>query len=213
MCTACRTALLCFLFLGIRELSGQQEDQLDRVAALSAAGRLSEARVTLERWQTQNQNSNVPGETRARVLMLSAQLAVDTEAALDAYRSVALSYPTSRYAGEALLRLGQGLVASATASGGDLRDAERAIVYLARLISDHPRSAQRTLAIAWLAHAHLAAGQRDEACRIAGSRRNEVSADPQAMVLLRDAESASCRMPQRFEANIVSDLHVENARR
>src|SRR5690606_9370378 len=110
-----------------------QDASLDAVERLAETGRLTDARSTLDRWRRQHpESSAVPGEDRAHALILTARLAEDLEAAQSAYLSVALGYPTSRHAPEALLRLGQALVLAAET--GTTRDgATRAVGFLQRL--------------------------------------------------------------------------------
>src|SRR5687767_8264213 len=98
-----------------------QRAGLDQVDSLANAGQTVEARAALDQWKKSN-----PAD--ARSTYLSARLALRAEDAEDAYLSVALSHPTSPFAAESLLRLGQ---ARLTAG-----DAKQAAFYLRRVLSD-----------------------------------------------------------------------------
>ena len=127
---------------------------LDRVEALLLRGRLTDARRSLALWQ--EQNPRAPTDQQARALLLSAQLATDASSAADADLALALTYPTSRYAPVALLRLGQGLLAA--------QEPERARGYLERLVRDYPNAPDRAEAMLWLARAERATGRGSAAC-------------------------------------------------
>lgn len=90
----------------------------------------------LETWKQSNRMD-------ARATYLTARLSTRAEDAEDAYLAVALSYATSPYAAESLLRLGQARMAAG--------DAKQASVYFQRLLADYPRTEHRTAAQEWLA--------------------------------------------------------------
>jgi cell division septation protein DedD len=141
--------------------SAHAQDALDRVQNLIATGRFTEARSTLQQWETAHGDprSNAgPGE-RARALFLRGALSTDAREAEDAYLSVVLSHPSSSVAPEALLRLGQGSL-----TAGDPR---RAVGYFERLRNDYPGAVQQQTAWLWLARAQHAAGAAATACSTA----------------------------------------------
>jgi TolA-binding protein len=147
-------------------LEARQTDPLDAIEQLAGQGRLTDARAALERWGTDHpETAAVASELRARALMLRARLAVDPQSAESSYLAVALGYPTTSWAPEALLRLGQGLVAAAEA--GRTEAAGRAAGYLDRLISDYPGNPNRPAGILWLVRAHSLAGRVARACATA----------------------------------------------
>ncbi|NIP81052.1 MAG: hypothetical protein GWM90_18270, partial [Gemmatimonadetes bacterium] len=92
-----------------------QVPTLDRVDSLVTAGDYASARSTLERWCSARDEFDVPGSDMARALMLRGQLAPDPESAEPHYLALVLGYPTSDHAPEALLRLGQALLAAGDA--------------------------------------------------------------------------------------------------
>jgi tetratricopeptide (TPR) repeat protein len=160
-----------------------QVPTLDRVDSLVAAGDYAVARSTLERWFSARDEFDVPGSDRARALMLRGQLAPDPETAEPHYLSVVLGYPTSEHAPEALLRLGQGLLAAGEAS--------RAAAYLQRLVSDYPGRSQRTPALLWLARANSAAGRHGAACSAAREGLRD-GRDPDLGSMLQIEAGAAC---------------------
>lgn len=135
-----------------------QDGTLERVQNLIATGRLTEARNTLAQWERQNADpaAAVSSDDRARALYLNGLLMTDAKAAEDAFVGVALSYPSSPVAPEALLRLGQSLYTAG--------ETLRAIDYLQRLRYDYPAAPQRATGMLWLARAQLAMGEAAAAC-------------------------------------------------
>jgi TolA-binding protein len=161
-----------------------QQLTLASIEELAASGRLTDARTTLDRWHRANPAS-------AHALLLEARLAVDAVAAEAAYQAIALSYPTSPHAPEALLRLGQGLVAAAEL-GTRRVAAARAATYLERLISDYPRSPYRAHGQLWLVRAHTLVGSKDRACTVAREALNAPIADEDLAHMVRVEFSAQC---------------------
>lgn len=157
---------------------------LDAVDSLIAAGLYDDARATLDRWWSAREAFQVPGSDRARGLVLRARLKPDPAAAEEDYLAVILGYPTSPVAPEALLRLGQGLLASG--------QAVRAAGYLRRLTADYPGRPQRTLGMLWLARAENAAHRPAAACAAAREGLLDAAQDPGLAAMLRLEEAASC---------------------
>lgn len=173
--------LLAFLLAPVAATA--QVPTLDRVDSLVTAGHYDEARSTLDQWWSARDEFEVPGSDMARALMLRAQLAPDIEAAEPDYLAVVLGYPTSPHAPEALLRLGQGLLAAG--------DATRAAAYLERLVADYPGRPQRPRAQLWLARANNAARRPGAACAVA-RQGIEDTRDPDLRAMLQVEAGASC---------------------
>lgn len=163
--------------------AARQGAQLDAVEAAAAAGRLTEARTLLERWNREHPvGGAAPSADRARALLLAGRLSTDFANAEDAYLAVVLGHPSSAAAPEALLRLGQGLLAAG--------DAARAAAYLERLAADYPGAPQRAPGLVWLARAQSATGRRDAACATL-HRARDVAADAETRDLA-DADLREC---------------------
>jgi tetratricopeptide (TPR) repeat protein len=182
-----RTAVVLAVVLVVMApaLARAQPPTLDRVDSLVTTGAYGDARETLERWWSARDEFHVPGSDMARALMLRARLSLDPVAAEEDYLALVLGYPTSEYAPTALLRLGQGLLATG--------DYARAVGYLQRLTTDYPARPERTTGLLWLARAANAARRVDLACRAARdglALARDRDADLAAM--LRIEAAASC---------------------
>lgn len=126
-----------------------QERELERVETLIADGEYEQARAEIAAWwEKVDAGHPAPGPHRARALLLRARLEPDPKIAELDYLALVLTYPTAPEAPEALLRLGQGLLATG--------DSARAGAYLERLVNDHPSSPQRPVGALWLARARQA---------------------------------------------------------
>lgn len=184
-------ALLAGLFLLLAATSAHAQDAtLARVDSLTSSGRLSEARSTLAAWRARHPTGSPAADpaAHAQALFLEGRLATDGAAAIDSYLALALAYPTSGLAPAALLRLGQGLLASG--------DAPRAAAYLERMTTDYPRASERPAGLLWLARAHAAARRTDRACTAARSGLQATTADPAILALLRVEEEDACRVAE-----------------
>jgi tetratricopeptide (TPR) repeat protein len=171
------------LLAGGGAAEARQGASLESVEAAMAAGRLTEARQLLERWNRENPvGGRASGADRARALLNAGRLSTDAAAAEEAYLGVVLAHPSTPAAPEALLRLGQALLA-----GGD---AARATAYLERLAADYPTAQQRAPGLLWLGRAHGAAGRRDAACATF-TRAVEAAADAETRGLA-EADRAAC---------------------
>lgn len=177
-------AALVFLFALVASGVCAQVPSLPRVDSLLAAGEYDQARSDLERWWSAREEFDVPGSDRARALMLRARLAPDMETAEPDYLAVVLGYPTSEHAPDALLRLGQGLLAA----GEPVRAAD----YLQRLTADYPGRPQRTVGLLWLARAGTAAGRSAAACSAAREGLRAAAGDSDLVAMLHIEEAASC---------------------
>lgn len=140
------TLLLAVLVLA--NAAAAQRVTLDQVEAALRNGDAERARSVLLQWN-QQEHRRIDANTTARALILGARLETRAQRAEDAYLGVALSYATSPFAAEALLRLGQARLVAG--------DAKQATVYLQRLISDYPRSELRSTALDFLHRARTAA--------------------------------------------------------
>src|SRR5690606_7647138 len=144
-----RTAafLLAFALAAPGLARAAQPPSLDRAEERIAHGDYDAARQIVERWWREEPAAS-PAAVRAerpRALLLRARLATDLAAAEQDYLALALGYPAAPETGAALLRLGQGLLASGQAA--------RAVTYLERLAIDHPDSPDRATGLLWLARA------------------------------------------------------------
>ena len=164
-----------------------QPPSLDRAEALIAQGDYAAAREIVDRWWREEPAAN-PDLVRAgrpRALLLRARLATDPAAAEQDYLALALGYPSAPETAVALLRLGQGLLASGQAT--------RAVTYLERLAVDHPNSPDRAVALLWLARARRHAGRGDAACDAANQAAAIRGAGADLTALIRSEQVASCR--------------------
>lgn len=130
------------LFLSLPTIAAaQQRPLLDQADGAISNGTFNDARALLETWRRRNPRPDQ--EDQARYQILSARVTLDADSAEDAYLSVAVNYPTTRLAPEALLRLAQARHARA--------DTAQATSYLERLLADYPNAEQRPMAGVWLA--------------------------------------------------------------
>lgn len=180
-----RTGLVLLLALVLAGRLYAQGDPLDRAEAHALAGRYDEARALLERWweTAAAEPQQVEARVRARALWLRARLARDAAAAEQDFLALVLGYPTAPEAPEALLRLGQGLLAAG--------DTERALSYLERLATDYPATPHRAVGLLWLARAQRAAGRVPLACATA-SDGAAGGGEPALLSLLKAEQAATC---------------------
>src|SRR5688572_318754 len=137
-----------------------QQSLMNRADSLLIAGQYEQARATLADWDRANPASaSTEPAQRSRAIYLTARLTTDATQAQNHYLTVALSYPTSREAPDALLRVGQSFLATG--------DPPRAVGYLERLINDYPTASVRPLGFLWLARAQIAADKASSACTTA----------------------------------------------
>jgi len=118
-----------------------QSPTLQRVEDLARAGRAEEARVELMEWWNGSRADASPRDLQLG-LWLRGRLTVDpAQAELD-FQRLAVLYPSSPYAPQAIFRLAQSKYAQ-----GDVEGARR---HVATLTRDYPSSQSRTDAEAWL---------------------------------------------------------------
>lgn len=186
------TRLPCMAML-VALLSGApaaaQTDPLHEVEELLMSGRFTPARTALDRWVEQNPPGavNVSGEQRAHAMFLRGRLATDAADWEEAYRAVVLSYPSSGFASQAMLLLGQGFAARG--------ENERAEAQLRRLVTDYPASAHRPTAMLWIARIQAESGDGPGACETVRQAMTTRGADRDVSALLRTEEEASCNRP------------------
>src|SRR5690606_8255112 len=180
-------ALLLAGGLALAAPAAAQPPSLDRAEQLVAQGDYTAAREIVDRWWREEPAAtpDVIRAGRPRALLLRARLATDAAAAEQDYLALALGYPSSPEAAVALLRLGQGLLASG--------QAERAATYLERLATDHPNSPDRAVGLLWLARARRLAGRTDAACEAANQAAESQGVGPDLAALIRSEQVASCR--------------------
>lgn len=160
-----------------------QVPTLAAVDSLVLAGQYDAARGILGRWWSARESFDVPASDMARALLLRARLATAPARAEADYLAVVLGYPASDLAPDALLRLGQGLLATG--------DAARAVAYLDRLVADYPGRPERLTGLLWLARANTAARRPAAACAAARSGLEDAR-DPDLAAMLRVETGIAC---------------------
>lgn len=183
--------LLAVVALSVAAAPLQAQRQLDRADSLLAAGEYAQARSLMLEWQRANPPSaRVDLATRARAIYLNARLTEDAQQAQELYLTIALSYPTTPYAPDALLRLGQGLLAA--------NENRRALAYLERLVTDYPSAANRHMGLLWLARAQSAAGNKAGACKtVSGALKSgELKGDIAAAMQSEEKNACASAEPE-----------------
>ena len=171
-----------------------QQRALERIDSLIAAGRSQDARNALKEWERISAaDAKTDGAQRSRALYLSARLTEDAAQAQEKYLNVALSYPTAREAPDALLRFGQGLLATG--------DAQRAATYFERVIRDYPKATARPVAYLWLTRAQLAAGDARAACSTAGNASKSADLNTDLRELIASEQRTACSPPVERKAS------------
>lgn len=182
-----RSAFLAAILalVAVQIVSAQQRVTLDQAEALIKSGQLDQARALVDRWKKENPpGRRTDANALARVLMMSAQLESRAEAAEDSYLAVALTHPTSPFAAEAWLRLGQARLAAG--------DSRQALTYLQRLMSDYPHTEHRGTGAVWLARAQQLSGKASAACATITDALKLNTLDSAVLALLRSEETNSC---------------------
>jgi len=157
-------ALACPATTIAAQASTRTDPRLERIDSLVRDGRLADARTALDAWNAEHPATDItPGNIRAWALLLRARLATSWDRAEEALRAVALGYPVSPHAPEALLLLGQGLLASAAVEPAS-NSASRATGYLERLVTEYPATPLRGAALLWLARAYRLGARVTQAC-------------------------------------------------
>jgi cell division protein FtsN len=158
----------------------QQRPLLDQVDGAIANGTFSDARALLDEWRRRNPRADQ--EDRARYHVLSARVTMNADSAEDGYLTVAVNYPTTRVAPEALLRLAQARHMSA--------DTAQAIAYLERMVADYPNAEQLPMAAVWLAR--LTPNSRNNSSLCQKLRGIPPGSNPETLSLLRTELQRVC---------------------
>lgn len=180
-----RVLLVPFALVALLPCRTHAQD-LARIDTLIAHGHFTDARGSLADWLALHPaaTNNATADEQAHALMLTGRLASDASDANDAYLALVLGYPTSAHAAPALLRLGQGLLATG--------EHERARGYLERLVRDYPNATDRGAALLWLARAQRAAGRASSACTTVRDALTLQALDNATAALLQSEEPLAC---------------------
>ena len=189
-----RTSILTLVGMLLPAIAGAQQPQrtpLEEAEMQVGAGIFDEARTLLDAWVRANPNpARNDQEQQARYHLLAGRLTTNADSAEDHYLTVAVNYPTSRSAPEALLRLAQARHARG--------DTQQAITYLRRLLADYPQSDQRPMAGVWLARVQQASGANADLC---GTLRGiQPGTNPEASTLLKTETTRVCAQSSRAAA-------------
>jgi cell division septation protein DedD len=159
-----------------------QRGLLDHAEARVTGGQFTEARGLLQRWRRENPTAaRTAQEQQARYHLLAARLTTNADTAEYNYLTVAVDFPTSRVAPEALLRLAQ-----ARYTRGDTT---KATSYLQRLLSDYPESEFRPMGAVWLSRL-TAEGQDAAVCEI--FRTVSPGTNPETLVYFKSEQKRVC---------------------
>ncbi len=160
-----------------------QESLLDQVEQLADRGETPAARDILGRWEREYL-PQASRDDQARAWFLKARLEEDASQAELLYLRVVVEGSSSRYADDALLRLGQ---YKYTAS-----EPSKAIDYLARLRRDYPTSEHGPTALLWIARASHALGNSKTSCSAAAQGLKEAAPADTLLVQALDEAQAGC---------------------
>jgi cell division septation protein DedD len=161
----------------------QQRPLLDQADGAISNGTFADARALLDEWRRRNPRAE--DEDKARYHVLAARLTLNADSAEDSYLTVAVNYPTTRVAPEALLRLAQARQARA--------DTTQAASYLERLIADYPNAEQLPMAGVWLAR--LTRNSRNNASLCRRLRGIAPGTNPETLNLLKTEMERVCGTP------------------
>jgi len=177
-----RRLTLIIAFLVLPAHLHAQRGLLDHAEARVTGGQFPDARGLLERWRRENPGAaRSDVEQQARYLVLAARVTTNADSAEYNYLTVAVDYPTTRSAAEALLRLAQ-----ARATRGDTT---QAISYLERLLADYPESELRPMGAVWLARLR-AKGQNAQMCEV--MRGVKAGTNPETIEYFRNEQKRVC---------------------
>ncbi len=178
---ACLIVLL--VLAGPGGAGAQSDPLLDRVERLTDRGETLAARDLLAQWR-RDESASAAADERAWAWFLEARLATDGAQAELLYLRVVIEGSTSRYADDALLRLGQYKY-----TGGDY---VKAIEYLGRLRRDYPTSERGPAALLWIARASVALGNSERACSASTQGLREVAISDTTLALALNEAQARC---------------------
>jgi cell division protein FtsN len=178
---------LCMSMLLLPANASAQRGLLDEAEALITAGVLPDARQALQRWRRENPTAaRTDEENQARFHVLTARVNADAQVAEDHYLTVAVNYPTTRVAPEALLRLGQARHARG--------DSQHAVAYLERVMADYPESELRAMAAIWLARVQTGTASKRELCNVL--RSVETGSNPETIQHMKNEQIRACGSAQ-----------------
>ncbi|HEY0672973.1 MAG TPA: SPOR domain-containing protein [Longimicrobiales bacterium] len=180
-----RDSLVLLLALGLMlpATAWAQRGFLDQAEEKIASSAFGDARLLLQRWLRENPNAaRLDQEQQARYHALRARILTNADSAEDNYLTVALSYPTSKVAPEALMRLAQARALR--------KDTAQAIAYLERLLADYPNSEYRPLAAVWLARTKSPDGGNAEICELL--RGMKPSTNPETITHVKAEQTRVC---------------------
>ncbi len=179
--------VIAVLFLGHASWAGRVDAQdrslLDRAERLADQGDARAARQALAQWEA-GSGDEAPLDDRARAWFLAGRLAEDGADAELHYLRVVFDGSSSRYADDALLRLGQYKYAQA--------EYAKAIDYLGRLRRDYPTSELAAEALLWVAKAAGALGDSERACAAAEQGLRELAPTDSLLELALIDERGRC---------------------
>ena len=170
---------------GMRPVTAQEDSALDRAERLADEGETREARQTLANWESEHGES-APLDDRVRAWYLGARLTEDGSDAELLYLRVIIEGSSTRYADDALLRLGQYMFTA--------QDYDRSIDYMGRLRRDYPTSEHGPEALLWIARSAQAMGDSERSCAAAEQGLSELApaANPDLEISLLE-QSRGCR--------------------
>jgi tetratricopeptide (TPR) repeat protein len=181
----------------------QDTSLLDRAERLADQGDARAARQALSQWEAEA-SSDASLDERARAWFLAGRLADDGSEAELYYLRVVFDGSSSRYADDALLRLGQYKYAQA--------EYAKAIDYLGRLRRDYPTSELAAEALLWVSKAAGALGDSERACAAAEQGLRELP--PTDSLLgrsLRDERSRCGELVRRYSVQVAAFQDVAAA--
>ncbi len=171
--------------IGVSQAMTQEESALDRAERLANEGEIREARQALASWESEH-GELAPLNERVRAWYISARLTEDASEAELLYLRVIIEGSSTRYADDALLRLGQYMYTT--------QAHDRAIDYMVRLRRDYPTSEHAPEALLWIARSARALGDNERSCAAAEQGLSELApaANPDLEIALLE-QSRGCR--------------------
>jgi len=191
------------LACAVEGAEAQDTSLLDRAERLADQGDARAARQALSQWEAEA-SGDAPLDERARAWFLAGRLTDDGAEAELYYLRVVFDGSSSRYADDALLRLGQYKYAQA--------EYAKAIDYLGRLRRDYPTSELAAEALLWVSKSAGALGDSERACAAAEQGLRELA--PTDSILgrsLRDERSRCGESVRRYSVQVAAFQDVAAA--
>jgi tetratricopeptide (TPR) repeat protein len=174
----------------------QDTSLLDRAERLADRGDAHAASQALAQWEAEAGGTATLNE-RARAWFLAGRLADDAAEAELYYLRVVFDGSSSRYADDALLRLGQYKYAQA--------EYAKAIEYLGRLRRDYPTSELAAEALLWVSKASGALGDSERSCAAVEQGLRELApTDTLLGRALRDERSRCGESVRRYSVQVAA---------